>query len=125
MNVGGIFCDLAKGFDCVNHEMLLNTVHIYGIQIIAAEWFRSYPVDGKHEVEIKSSSNIQNLFLKLGNNKAWSPPRVLAFHNIHKLSPCNKKYLIKTHNIADDTSVKISTKSLMISAEYQAYCSLI
>jgi hypothetical protein len=79
MHVGGIFRDLVKGFDCVNHEILLNTVHIYGIQRIAAKWFRSYPVDGKHEVEIKSSSNIQNLFLKLGNSKAWSPPKSPCF----------------------------------------------
>jgi hypothetical protein len=32
MHVGGILCDLAKAFDCENHEILLTKLHFYGIQ---------------------------------------------------------------------------------------------
>jgi hypothetical protein len=54
MHVGGIFCDLAKAFDCVNNDILLVKLHYYGIQGTEADWFRSYLTNRKQKTELKS-----------------------------------------------------------------------
>jgi len=54
MCVGRIFWDLAKAFDCVNHEILLLKLHYYGTQGRVASWFRSYLTNRKQKTEIKS-----------------------------------------------------------------------
>jgi len=36
-----IFCDMAKAFDCMNHETLLAKLNFYGIWGASEDWFRS------------------------------------------------------------------------------------
>jgi hypothetical protein len=50
VHVGGIFCDLVKAFDSMNHEILLVKLHYYGTQGRVANWFRSYLTKKKNHL---------------------------------------------------------------------------
>jgi len=51
--VAGIFFDLMKVFDCVNHELLIHSLHFYGIRGVTLDWFRSHLLDWKQRVKMK------------------------------------------------------------------------
>jgi hypothetical protein len=62
MHVGGISCDLIKAFDCVNHELLLSKLNVYGIQNIADQWFKSYLHDRKQQVVINTPDSNSSIY---------------------------------------------------------------
>ena len=46
--IGGLFCDLQKAFDCVNHNILLAKMEFYGISGIVNKLMRSY-LENRHQ----------------------------------------------------------------------------
>ena len=49
---GGVFIDLQKAFDTVNHDILLGKLAHYGFRGPINDWFRSYLTDRKQNVVI-------------------------------------------------------------------------
>ena len=55
--VGGIFCDLTKAFNCVNHTILLSKLEFYGITGNAYNLMKSYLNDRYQRVLIKNTNS--------------------------------------------------------------------
>ena len=56
--VGGIFCDLCRAFDCVDREILLGKMNCYGVQGISHHWFRSYLGNRKQQICLSSLNTV-------------------------------------------------------------------
>ena len=56
-NLVGIFIDLRKDFDTVNHEILRNKLGHYGVRDSMLNWFKSYMIERKQYVSFNGQSS--------------------------------------------------------------------
>ncbi len=57
LKVGGVFLDIAKAFDTVNHRLLLRKLEYYGFRGTTLMWFESYLTNREQYVSIRKSNS--------------------------------------------------------------------
>jgi hypothetical protein len=109
--VGGLFYNLQKAFDCVNHEILLAKMKFYGISGIANKLVRSYLENRHQRISMKGSkpNKLSSIWVHVKHGVPQSsvlgPLLFLIYINDLSLSIGK---LPKPIPFADDTSIIIS-----------------
>ena len=105
----GVFLDLQKTFDTVNHTILLKTLTHYGIIGIANKWFQSFLEDRKQFTSVQGSKSAEKP-IKYGVPQGSVLGRllfILFINDLHKAVEFSS-----VHHFADDTNLLLIDKSL-------------
>ena len=100
-----LLIDFSKAFDMVDHDILLDKLHHYGIRGIAHTWFKSYLTDRKQYVNIDGhKSTTKQLKYSVPQGSILGPLLFIIYindiPNIHKLA----KFIL----YADDANIIIT-----------------
>jgi len=101
-NTIGVFIDLRKAFDTLDHDLLLRKLNHYGVRGIAHEWLKSYLSNRKQFVQINDiRSNRLNILCGVPQGSILGPKLFILYIN----DICNVSDIMRLILFADDTNI--------------------
>ena len=105
----GIFIDLSKAFDTINHNILIDKLYKYGVRGVVKDWFRSYLSDRKQYVIYNGKTSLlRDVVCGVPQGSVLGPLLFLLY--INDILNCSK--LLKFILFADDTNLFYSNKDI-------------
>ena len=105
----GIFIDLSKAFDTVNHDILLKKLQNYGIKNHYHSWFKSYLLNRKQFIRFSDKSTLQST-KKCGVPQGSILGPLLFLLYVNDLP--NASRILTPIMFADDTNLFLSRQNL-------------
>ena len=106
----GVFMDLKKAFDTVDHGILIEKLYHYGIRGMANKWICSYLMNIYQYVNINgTNSDYMNVLCGVPQGSILGPILFILYIN----NMCNVSTLLKPILFADDTNLFYSGKDIM------------
>ena len=106
----GVFIDLSKAFDIVDHSILLKKLKFYGITDKNLAWFESYLSNRKQYIEIGENSKTDLKYVTCGVPQGSILGRLLFLAYVNDLP--NASRLLDPIMFADDTNLVFNHKDI-------------
>ena len=107
----GVFIDLQKAFDTVNHSILLKKLEHYGIRGTALKWFTSCLIDRQQYVSVNGHcSNYLNITCGVPQGSVLGPLLFLIYIN----DLPNSTKVVTFYLFADDTNIYFESSDLIL-----------
>ena len=103
-HVAGVFMDLAKAYDTINHKLLLQKLEYYGVRGVGYKWFCNYFQNRSQQVKYNASlSNFTKITCGIPQGSILGPLMFILYVNDLYLVSDKVEFVL----FADDTNIFI------------------